>query len=722
MVSTFLDYSRVASNLKRSLERVGMSDSVSRETQYYKDNIGKVKSVEEFVGNYRLYSYAMKAHGLEDMIYAKAFMKKVLESDLTDENSYASRLSDDRYRNFAAAFQFGGSTAAAQTVGQVDDVVAAHKQTIIDENTSIEAESGFFKAAIGSVTSVDQLLSNDRLRNFALKAFDVDSQYWSRDHLKKVLTSDVNDPLSYVNTLTGTHADDYKALAAAFNFNAGGGLDAGVTPQNAAQTQASIEAYIFSVATRPTLAAAKLNRDYYEATITTITSASALVDDPRMLAILKTAYDFPPDTLKSTIKNILTSDLTDPNNYATTFGGSKFENLAKAFNFQADGSVNTGELAQTTLQSQGATARYLSLFDDAQLAKDEGTYDFYKSFASSIDSVDELMGTSRIYNFVLSAFGFDPKTESRSVIEKVLTSDLADKKSFANSQKDSRYRELTRMFNFDSAGEKSTPSLAQSQAEIVKLSKDYVIIRTRFDNSDQKDAAQKEASYYNGQMQKLDTVDDLLGDKRLVNFILQSKGIDPDTLSKDTMKKLFASDLKDPKSFANSQVDPRLREIVAGFNFDVSGNIIQTDEEGIQSRGEILNTEALYLNQSLEEQSGEENPGIRLALYFARKAPDINSAYDILGDTALLEVFRTAFELPKEMSSMNIDKQAALVERNLKLEDLGDSDKLAKFINRFTALYDLANDTGGSTLSLYSRGSTSISADTLFTLAQLKNA
>ncbi len=45
----------------------------------------------------------MKAYGLDDMICAKAFfMKKVLESDLTDANSFANKLSDTRYGQSAA--------------------------------------------------------------------------------------------------------------------------------------------------------------------------------------------------------------------------------------------------------------------------------------------------------------------------------------------------------------------------------------------------------------------------------------------------------------------------------------------------------------------------------------------------------------------------------------------------------------------------------------------
>lgn len=89
MVSTYLTFDLVNRDIARSLNRVAGQASIARSAEYYRQNIGKVKTVDEFIGNYRLYSYAMTAYGLEEMTYAKAFMKKVLESDLNDANSYA---------------------------------------------------------------------------------------------------------------------------------------------------------------------------------------------------------------------------------------------------------------------------------------------------------------------------------------------------------------------------------------------------------------------------------------------------------------------------------------------------------------------------------------------------------------------------------------------------------------------------------------------------------
>ncbi|WP_192285911.1 DUF1217 domain-containing protein, partial [Methylorubrum zatmanii] len=85
---------------------------VARETAYYEAHIGQVKSVDDLLGDQRLYAYAMKAYGLEEMTYAKAFMRKVLEEGAASSASFANRLADDRYTAFARAFTFGqGFTA-----------------------------------------------------------------------------------------------------------------------------------------------------------------------------------------------------------------------------------------------------------------------------------------------------------------------------------------------------------------------------------------------------------------------------------------------------------------------------------------------------------------------------------------------------------------------------------------------------------------------------------
>ena len=106
MNSTLTSYTLLSRNLATSLQRKGSDPIVARETAYYQANIGKVKSLDDFMADQRLYSYAMKAFGLEDMTYAKAFMRKVLTEGTTDSTAFANRLADDRYVAFAKAFDF----------------------------------------------------------------------------------------------------------------------------------------------------------------------------------------------------------------------------------------------------------------------------------------------------------------------------------------------------------------------------------------------------------------------------------------------------------------------------------------------------------------------------------------------------------------------------------------------------------------------------------------
>jgi hypothetical protein len=437
-----------------------------------------------------------------------------------------------------------------------------------------------------------------------------------------------------------------------------------------------------------------------------------------MLAYVKTAFSLENVTLKSTIKNILTSDLSDPANYATTMGGSAYEALAKAFGFATDGTL-TGATAQTAAQTLQTSAQYLTRYDDKQEAQDAELFEYYKNFIGTMDNIDELQSTPKVYNFVLEAFGFDPKDVKKKDIAAALKSDLNDPTSFAMKQKDTRYRELAAAFNFDADGEKDAPALAQSQLLLTQTAKDYIIIKTRFGNDDNREAADKEAEYYTEQMQNIQTAKEFLADRRLVDFVLEANGIDAEDVTDDFMKQVFSSDLDDPESFVNQQDDHRYAQILSSFNFDAKGEIAMK-AAGVQGRYGMEMTDYLYLRQTLEQDAGEDSAGARLALYFKRMMPDINTPYDILGDTALLEVFRTAYSLPTEMSSMNIEKQAAIVEKFMDLEELQDPDELEKFISRFTAMYDLTNNTESDpTLSLFS-GSRTISADTLMSIAQLK--
>ncbi len=131
-----LQYRLMTKDYGRSLTRVAQEKAVKADTNYFWKNIGKVTDVDDFLKDTRLYNYAMKAYGLEDMVYAKAFMKKVLNGGVADRTSFANKLVDDRYREFAKAFDFKGVASQKQAI--VDDfektapLITDYKQVLAD--------------------------------------------------------------------------------------------------------------------------------------------------------------------------------------------------------------------------------------------------------------------------------------------------------------------------------------------------------------------------------------------------------------------------------------------------------------------------------------------------------------------------------------------------------------------------------------------------------------
>ncbi|AIL98692.1 DUF1217 domain-containing protein [Sinorhizobium meliloti] len=766
MVSTYLDYNLIARDMKLSLRRVSEQTIVARDTQYYRENIGSVASVDEFLADYRLYSYAMKAYGLADMIESVAFMRKVLESDLSDDNSFANKLTDERYRDFTMAFSFSGGTAVSQTEAQLDEMIGLYNTSIASIGETQKEETRYYNVMIDKVTSVDQLLNNDRLRTYVFTVFGIDESTYSRETLRKVLSSNADDPDSYENTvleprlseLEAARADaqaklqqsgttqaeklelqakiatynksistvsNYLAMAAAFQFEADGTVAAG-SAQTAAHKKTMNELYVSSNS-RVTPQAALLNKADFEEKIASITTVSELVADTRLYNYIRTAFDLNEVTIvPATIKNILTSDPDDPNSYINTIGkgNENYKALARAFNFQADGTLAAGDAAQTAEQTTLTSSRYMTRYNDKDDAADEKAIGAYKLAVEKMTSVSDFIETASIYDFALQAVGLDPDSESARTIKRVLTSDLTDPESFVYTLKDERYLKLAQLFNFTTSGDIGVPALAQSETLIQETAKTYIVNKSRFGSEEDKTKAEAEAEYYTAEVAKLSSLDEFLADSRLVDFALEANGIDPENVTLDFLRDIFTSDLDDPKSFINQQQNSGAYiALVTSFNFDSGGNVLREDKSVIITRQGLYETLDRYLHQSLEEQAGEDNAGVRLALYFERQAGSLVDAYDLLADDALAEVFRTIFSLPDEFSSMDIDQQAKIVEKNLDLEKLSDPAELKKLLARFTVLYDLENNMEVDPAVVVLSGSGSnigISADTLFQLSQLR--
>lgn len=369
---------------------------------------------------------------------------------------------------------------------------------------------------------------------------------------------------------------------------------------------------------------------------------------------------------------------------------------------------------------------YFSRYDDKDEAADEKAIKNYQRYIGLTKNLEDFLSNAQgaviIRNFALKAFDITAEEASSFTLKRVFTSDLSDPKSYVYTLKDERFVRLAKAFNFDAEGKIGSPRLAQSENEITRISRNYLKEVTRWDKDKKvREKGEKEVTYYRQKMETIETVDQLLSDRRLLDFMLIAQRIDPKTVTTDYLKKIFKSDLKDPKSFANTEKDARFRALAGSFNFDAKGNIVAKAGQSVQNTRSLMETRDKYVRQTLEQRVGEENSGVRLALYFKRMAASISNPYDILADNALAEFTRTALGIPAETANSKVDAQAKMIEKKLKIKDLQDPKKVEKLVNRFLLTFEANNATSDPRLALFGSGSTSISGNTLATLGQLRS-
>jgi hypothetical protein len=253
----------------------------------------------------------------------------------------------------------------------------------------------------------------------------------------------------------------------------------------------------------------------------------------------------------------------------------------------------------------------------------------------------------------------------------------------------------------------------------------YQMLTNNLDRTLKNTAAEADVSrdtnYYAAHIGKVTSIDDFLGDYRLFSYAMKAFGLEDMTYAKAFMRKVLTEGVASNDTFANKLSDKRYADFATAFNFAALG------DKATRTAAATTQVVDKFVRQTVEEDAGKKNEGVRLALYFQRKAPSITNVYQILADPALSQVVRTTLGLSDYSAAADIDLQANYLKKRLDLTDFQDPTKLTKFIQRFSALYDIKNPeaaTGSSTSSitmLYNTSNAfSINADTLASIQNLK--
>ena len=339
--------------------------------------------------------------------------------------------------------------------------------------------------------------------------------------------------------------------------------------------------------------------------------------------------------------------------------------------------------------------------------------EYFAKNITKVTSIDEFLENDRLYQFAMKAHGLEDMIYAKAFMRKALEGGITDSDSFANKLTDKRYSEFVNSFNFVARKERTTTYAPALQGVVDRYSIEAFKAGVPLDHPVL--VAQNKA-YLEG-ITKIGSIDEFVKNDQLFSYAMKAFGLGAHLQDKGMIRDMLADGVSDPNSLANKQENKAFAQFVAAFNFAEHGSKTTTYRTAIEG------TIDKFTRQKLEENAGEQNEGVRLALYFERKAPTIQNAFQILADPALAKVAFTALGLPSSFASANIDKQAAFLESKIDFADLQDAAGLDKFMKRFTSLWEVNNTTSSTpnvALLFAQPTEMGVSMDTLMTLQGMK--
>ena len=341
--------------------------------------------------------------------------------------------------------------------------------------------------------------------------------------------------------------------------------------------------------------------------------------------------------------------------------------------------------------------------------------EYFLANIGKVKSAEEFVDNARLFNYAMKAFNLQDMAYAKAFMLKALKEGVSDPQSFANKLTDKRYAEFVRTFDFVEHGDKATIYNKARDATI----DNYIARATGNGLLPETETAKAETAYFRENIGKVVSPDDLLDDERMLTYALRAFRIEGLELTRSQLQDILSGGVSDPKSPASKHRDENVAKFAAAFDFATLGEKTTTH---IPAQHDTV---AKYARQTLEEDAGNQNEGVRLALYFERKAQDIKSFYTILADPALAEVMRTALGFPAAMAQADIDKQVQAMEKRFDIKDFQDPAKLEKFLTRFASMWEINNSTTTSAslaTTLFSGGAQfGISPDTMLAIAMLRS-
>ena len=173
-------------------ESIQRDPANKREISAFRERIGQITTAEQLVNDFEVYSFVMKAYDLENQIYGKAMMKKVLSSNSEEKGSLVNKMTDTRFKDLYRAMGFteaGTANTNTKDPEWVEAMVDRYiEQKLINGQLETNTPVGtalHAEARAPKLTNWYTVLADTKLQDFfytalnlpdALKTSDIDVQ------------------------------------------------------------------------------------------------------------------------------------------------------------------------------------------------------------------------------------------------------------------------------------------------------------------------------------------------------------------------------------------------------------------------------------------------------------------------------------------------------------------------------------------------------------------
>ncbi|MEO1014065.1 MAG: DUF1217 domain-containing protein [Pseudomonadota bacterium] len=517
--------------------------------------------------------------------------------------------------------------------------------------------------------------------------------------------------------------------------------------------------------------------DYFRRNIGNVNSNADLLADPRLFNFAMAAFDLPVDAnARGFMRTLLSENPNDRGARVNQLENAGYEDFVRVFRFSetTNAPIRSQDVVDTVVDrfrnTKVAEARLNAVgtgdnpvgFRAAQtpvergevfldLAEADREIAYFQATAPQIETTEELLQNRRVINFALEANGLPSENLRDDFIETIFTEDPDAPESLVNQPGNERYGDVVRSFVFgDAGGDEQAQAAIDAQRDVAfgRLSEQYAFnarLEARFAPTRsiatpssftpvslqaapplaEAEGApavsadrQAEIDYFLANIGSVQSADDLLNDRRLFEFAMTAFDLQSQIDSKGLIERLMTEDREDEDAVINRLQNPQYREFGAMFDFSrvtrkerstdaVTGalSVTRTEDVGdgfanVRDQRELLNVVDRYISVSREIDEGEQNPDVRLALYFDRNAGEVESYFGLLADPALREFVFSAYALPQELNQLPVERLADRFEQLFSLDDVQSEEGRQGMIDRFLAVRNAATQTSPNAAAL----------------------